>query len=454
MNHLQKLISLINTNWNQFEKNKFNKGPIFYFKTDIDYIPRITEIKENFFLFKSKNTSIIEIAIGKLLSWKGIHDLSTDKESLTSFIKKNTLNCKAYGYLLFNHEKNVQKDALFYPSQFFIPQLSYQYNIKTKEIILKIFYLQNETRQEVITKIKNLFNNQNNYQFFNLNQFKSNKIDKSNYTLKNIPSFDQWKDQITEIKNKIKKIVLSRKQIITFKEKINIDSIFQKIISFREENRYLILLKEKTNDNKWSYFLSMTPEKLFSYNCNEKKIETEAIAGSIKRGNDLTEDSLLEKKLYNSDKEQKEHYYTTLYIIQKLLKFKLNLSYKKKPSILKLKNIQHLFTKISGISNKAISPVELLYEIHCTPAVSGFPKQDALSHIEKIEPFSRNIYASSIGYLSCAQSNIAVGIRSMVIADKKATIFTGAGILEKSQPETEWEELNIKTKSLWKTFFT
>ena len=68
----------------------------------------------------------------------------------------------------------------------------------------------------------------------------------------------------------------------------------------------------------------------------------------------------------------------------------------------------------------------------------------ALTFLEEHEPFSRGWYGSPIGWITSQEANIAVAIRSALIKDKQLTLFAGAGIVQGSEPDKEWEELEQK----------
>jgi menaquinone-specific isochorismate synthase len=53
-----------------------------------------------------------------------------------------------------------------------------------------------------------------------------------------------------------------------------------------------------------------------------------------------------------------------------------------------------------------------------------------------------------VGYISHARAEFCVAIRSALVQGKQVQLFTGAGIVPGSNPETEWIELNKKMATL------
>jgi anthranilate synthase component 1 len=70
--------------------------------------------------------------------------------------------------------------------------------------------------------------------------------------------------------------------------------------------------------------------------------------------------------------------------------------------------------------------------------------------IDDLEPVSRGAYAGAIGFIAGGGSTmeLAITIRTCVIADGVASVQAGAGIVADSVPETEWEETESKARAL------
>ena len=75
-------------------------------------------------------------------------------------------------------------------------------------------------------------------------------------------------------------------------------------------------------------------------------MKTEALAGTIGRGNNMEEDRILAESLLDSHKEKEEHSIVREQIVRKLKSIVTNVRYSSIPQILKLKNDQHLQSPI------------------------------------------------------------------------------------------------------------
>ncbi|MEX0780386.1 MAG: isochorismate synthase [Balneolales bacterium] len=195
--------------------------------------------------------------------------------------------------------------------------------------------------------------------------------------------------------------------------------------------------------NSESCFMGCTPEKLVSMESNN--VRTEGLAGSISRGKTASQDARLEKQLLDSQKDLEEHRYVVDSIQDKLKEFTCEVEYPELPEVKKITNVQHLFTPIHASLTERMDPLELVEKLHPTPAVGGFPQENALAHIQELEQFERGWYGGPIGWFNTNdRCEFAVAIRSGLIRKNNIQFFAGCGIVEDSDPKTEWEETKLK----------
>lgn len=190
-------------------------------------------------------------------------------------------------------------------------------------------------------------------------------------------------------------------------------------------------------------FVGSTPEKLLSIRSNY--ILTEGLAGSISRGQTATEDAILEKKLLNSTKDLEEHRLVVDAIEERLREFSDEVNYPGTPGIKKFTNVQHLYTPISAWTNNRYNPFTILRSLHPTPAVGGVPVRRAVGLIPEYELYDRGWYAAPFGWLnSKGRGEFVVAIRSGLIMEHEAMFYAGCGIVQDSDPVSEWEETKLK----------
>jgi len=197
-------------------------------------------------------------------------------------------------------------------------------------------------------------------------------------------------------------------------------------------------------------FIGASPERLYSKNQN--KIHSEAIAGTMIRSEDAQKDQSLANDLLDSTKNALEHKYVVDYIQTALSKICEDVRADKDYSVLKLKEAHHLITRFEGHLKSNIDDSAILQSLHPTPAVAGKPTKNAIEIINKHEPFDRGWYAGPVGYFGYNESEFAVAIRCGLIQENILSLFAGAGIVEGSQFEEEWNEIESKISRFMKVF--
>ncbi len=193
-------------------------------------------------------------------------------------------------------------------------------------------------------------------------------------------------------------------------------------------------------------FLSLSPERLFL--CNGRLLSTEAVAGTIRRGTSEIEDLALENRLRTNAKDRVEQSIVVEGITSSLEPLCEKIEFSSTASVMKLARVQHLISEFRAILNSKATIGEALTALHPTAAVCGNPQLAALELLRNVEAFSRGWYASAIGVVGGDHCEFAVGIRSAVIRGNSVSLFTGAGIVGQSDPEAEWQELEVKLQSV------
>ncbi|ASC72114.1 Salicylate biosynthesis isochorismate synthase [Halomicronema hongdechloris C2206] len=194
-------------------------------------------------------------------------------------------------------------------------------------------------------------------------------------------------------------------------------------------------------------FIGASPERLLSI--RQRRLITDALAGSSPRGDTAETDALLARQLLTSVKEQDEHQFVVDFLVRRLTELGLRPSYRTRPGLLQLSNIQHLHTPIRATVPLHTHPLHLVKALHPTPAVAGVPTDQACQQIRRFEQFDRALYAAPIGWIDHqGNSEFIVGIRSALIQANRARLYAGAGIVAGSDPERELDEIRLKLRAL------
>ncbi|MGB1316322.1 MAG: chorismate-binding protein [Chitinophagales bacterium] len=181
-------------------------------------------------------------------------------------------------------------------------------------------------------------------------------------------------------------------------------------------------------------WLGATPETLVKK--DTRFYETVSLAGT----------KLISANRAWTNKEKEEQQIVTDYIKDVLIEEDCSIENDLKSKTIEAGLIAHIKTEIKFSSQKTF--LELAKILHPTPAVCGFPKEEALKLIRKHEGNQRQLYAGFIGVVTENIKHLFVNLRCMRITEKDFLIYVGAGITKDSKPEKEWQETENKAQTL------
>lgn len=344
------------------------------------------------------------------------------------------------GGMKFNveHSREVWND--FTDSIWFVPEIVF-FRSKSKKFLLYNFYC-NSVNDNLINKFKTKLET-----ILSAETNTAEEKVKINSIIGNSPKDKKkWKNLVSSAlekiyENEIKKIVLSRRIEILLSNELNFDFTLSE---FKEKYPKCYLFFFHIGK---STFFGATPEKLAKF--SENKIELDALAGSAPRGSNSEEDLIFENNLLNNEKDLQEHNFVIEHIKDSLSNLSEKINIQDKIKVRKLTNIQHLHTSIEAKVDQDNIPFGILRELFPTPAVCGFPKDVSLNLIKKLETHNRGLYSGIIGWFNFNfEGEFAITIRSALTFGNKLFAFAGSGIVEKSQPDLEFEETELKFKPI------
>ncbi|WP_458206400.1 isochorismate synthase [Haladaptatus sp. NG-SE-30] len=261
-------------------------------------------------------------------------------------------------------------------------------------------------------------------------------------TTEHITSREEWCEQVRRATDQIhdgtlQKVVLATALDVELSESVSVPDTLERLrTSYPECYRFLVEPAEGGG------FFGAPPERLVSL--RGQTVETEALAGSIARGETPEEDDELAAELANSEKVREEHDLVTETIRDGLEPLASSVVVGDR-RLKRLSNIQHLQTLISAELTADQHILSVVEALHPTPAVGGLPPDEAMQTIRETETFDRGWYASPVGWFDAdGDGEFAVAIRAGIAADERATLFAGNGIVADSDPTDEWEEVQLK----------
>ena len=248
------------------------------------------------------------------------------------------------------------------------------------------------------------------------------------------------------------------------KEEIVAGEVFQIVVSQRWETGYptseaLTLYRALRSINPSPYmFLLRThectlvgasPEMLVRV--TDHKVETRPIAGTRPRGKTHEEDRELEAALLADPKENAEHLMLVDLGRNDLGRVCASGSVVVEDfkHIERYSHVMHIVTDVHGQLREECTPVDAF--LSCFPAgtVSGAPKIRAMELIDRFEHTRRGPYAGAVAYFSFnGNLDSCITIRTVTLANDRAYVQAGAGIVYDSDPATEYVETENKSMAL------
>ena len=199
-----------------------------------------------------------------------------------------------------------------------------------------------------------------------------------------------------------------------------------------------------------SIFFGATPELLVRR--RGRRIETQALAGSIASDPFPEKRRKLERRLLESAKDRLEHDLVVRYLVERLDRSCGAAVPPSLPRVRVLRNVLHLETPICAALAETAQPphvLRLVRALHPTPAVAGSPTAGALQAIRRSEDRDRGWYAGPVGWFDGrGDGEFSVALRSCLAAGRKGLLYSGAGIVADSDPDRELAETNLKLDAI------
>ncbi|MEC7519451.1 MAG: anthranilate synthase component I [Myxococcota bacterium] len=247
------------------------------------------------------------------------------------------------------------------------------------------------------------------------------------------------------------------------KEHIRAGDIFQVVLSqrFAADARGVDLfdvyrMLRAINPSPYMFLLRMpevgiagaSPETLVRV--EDGRAEVRPIAGTRPRGRTPEEDRALAEELLADPKELAEHVMLvdlgrndlgrisepgTVEITERMI-------------IERYSHVMHVVSNVSGQLAEGRDALDVLRATFPAGTLSGAPKVRAMQIIEALEPVRRGVYGGAVGYVSFSGNlDVAIAIRTVVEQDGEIRVQAGAGLVEASDPDAEYDETVNKARA-------
>jgi anthranilate synthase component 1 len=247
------------------------------------------------------------------------------------------------------------------------------------------------------------------------------------------------------------------------KEHIRAGDIFQVVLS----QRFRVPLADTDvfdvyramriiNPSPYMYFLRLpdrivagaSPETLVRL--EDDQVHVRPIAGTRHRGRTEAEDREIEEDLLADPKERAEH--VMLVDLGRNDVGRISrpgtVSVTDRMIIERYSHVMHIVSNVVGDLAPGRDALDVLRATFPAGTLSGAPKVRAMQIIEDLEPERRGVYGGAVGYIGFdGNMDVAIAIRTIVAHKDEMWLQAGAGIVEASDPDKEYEETVNKARA-------
>jgi anthranilate synthase component 1 len=210
------------------------------------------------------------------------------------------------------------------------------------------------------------------------------------------------------------------------------------------------------NPSPYMYFLRMpgvgiagaSPETLVRV--EGRRADVRPIAGTRRRGATAEDDARIADELLADPKERAEHVMLVDLGRNDLGRISApgTVRISERMIIERYSHVMHVVSNVTGQLDEGRDALDVLRATFPAGTLSGAPKVRAMQIIEALEPVRRGIYGGAIGYVSFdGNLDVAIAIRTVVEQNGEIRIQAGAGIVEASDPQAEYEETVNKARA-------
>tara|TARA_B100000678_G_scaffold29684_3_gene22050 strand:- start:1334 stop:2728 length:1395 start_codon:yes stop_codon:yes gene_type:complete len=398
--------------------------------------------------YVKKNVLTIEYP-DKKIEEKKLNDLSNIISELTDFISKFNISEEPeknkkfitkglFGYMSYDSVKffeNINIENKSYGDD--IPDIFYSFY---SEIIVVNTFNNEATLISQTGNLEQITNIEKIIKTKNISEFGFKLEDELESNLKDKEFIEMVKKGIDHCyRGDVFQIVLSRK----FAQKFSGDEfcVYRQLRSI--------------NPSPYLFYFDYGSFKIFGSSpeaqlvIKDKIAEIHPIAGTFKRTGDDIVDSEKAIKLFKDDKENSEHMMLVDLARNDLSRSCTNVKVDKDREIQFYSHVIHLVSKVSGELKS--NSRDIIGSTFPAGTLSGAPKHMAMKLIEKYEEHNRSFYGGAIGFIGFDNDfNHAIVIRSFLSKNQKLFLQAGAGVVSKSDPKNELQEIYNKIGALLK----
>lgn len=260
------------------------------------------------------------------------------------------------------------------------------------------------------------------------------------------PDAGQWAERVRATTQAIAlgrfdKVVLARRLHLRMSRPPAVSALARRLAAVNPDCRTFVLPHGR------GAVIASSPEILASK--RGARVTAHALAGSAKRHDGEAESRAAAARLLASAKERHEHDLVVTAIAAQLRSLCDAVQVPAEPMVMALRFVQHLWTPVGGTLKPRVGLLDVVQDLHPTPAVLGVPRAAAARWLDHLGERRDGLYSGVAGWIDHAgDGDAAMVLRSAFIEGRNVILWAGAGIMAASQPEAEFAETEMKLATM------
>jgi aminodeoxychorismate synthase component I len=240
------------------------------------------------------------------------------------------------------------------------------------------------------------------------------------------------------------------------KEEIAAGNVYQACLTGRASRPFagdpwrLYCRLQRSNPAPFACFLelpeaavvSSSPERFLCVD-RDGSIESRPIKGTAARGSDPQGDAARRRALAGSAKDRAENL-MIVDLVRNDLSRVCETGSVHVPELMAIEAYASVFQMVSTVRGRLAPDRDALDAVHAAfppGSMTGAPKIAAMALLDRLEPVRRAFYSGAIGYLDAfGGADLSVVIRTALVADGRAWLHAGGGVVADSDPAAELRE--------------